>query len=373
MKTEAELLKTFIIIVLGFFLATGLIAQENRKEWSEGKLNWLDFSERISPNAVSELKYYLGYKTDKQNYGDTIVLRNVAEGYIDTKLSWINPNYKTLQYLRYNQVVFDIVEVYRRKLQYELDRVNSAFEISGKFNFIYSECNAEIHQFHEESGGGQDMAAIVFWEQKISDELNIHPDLQIPEFEDRNFGYALHAGFGAGAFTGSLGEHFSPSFNFIFGFDFAWKNLIFYLDGTLAGANVKKDFSGDETWYEGQRAHVAVIDFSLGYALVNNAKIKLSPFAGLGITEFSGENKDDKENGLNLVDYNVLFGLNADYKVRTKIKFLPTPFSNQKEKTETSIRARLYISRASYYDDLQGFTVNLTLGICGFGNMFRLK
>jgi len=113
----------------------------------------------------------------------------------------------------------------------------------------------------------------------------------------------------------------------------------------------------------------AVGDISYGYAFLDNSKLKLAPFAGFGLTEFSGQNRDNKENGLRMVDYNIIFGVNVDYKLRTKIK----PFSYMPEKVETSIRARLYVTKANFSTDMNGYTVNLTIGLCGFGNMIRLK
>ena len=159
----------------------------------------------------------------------------------------------------------------------------------------------------------------------------------------------------------------------MFGFDFAYNRSIFYVTATLAGDKVKKEYTSQNTWYEGQGAGVAILDVSYGYAIVDNERIKLSPFAGLGLTEFTGTNRDDKENGLRMVDYSMVFGLNTDYKVWTRLKLVPNHYLNVKEKVETSIRARLYITRANYHEDLQGYSVNLTIGICGFGNMIRLK
>lgn len=367
------MIKTYTKILIGLFLTTGLMAQEYQKDWSDGKLTWQDFSEKESNQRISELKYFLGYNSDKQKYGDTTVLRNIAKCYMDKNLSWINPSYKTEQYLRYNQVIFDIVEIHRRKLQYELDRVSSLYEIEGKFNYIYTSCNNEIDKFNQESNGGHYLSTIGFWEQKILDELKFQPDNEIPEFENRNFGYALHAGFGSGFFTGSLGEHFAPTFNFMFGFDFAYKKSILYLNGTLARDKVKMDYISDKCWYEGQRANVAIIDVSYGFALIDNENFKITPFAGLGITDFTGDNKDDKENGLRIVDYNMIFGLNTDYKIKTRLKLIPNPYFGVKEKVETSIRARLYVTRVYYYEDLQGYSINLTIGLCGFGNMINLK
>jgi len=372
-KMTLQMIKTFTSILFGLFLSMGAMAQENQKNWRDGKLTWQDFSEKESNQGVSELKYFFSYNADKLKFGDTTVIRIKAKGYMDKKISWINPAFKKEQYLRYNQVIFDIIEVHRRRLQVEIDKAKTYHEIEQKFNQVYKICNNEIEEFSQESNKGQDLNSISFWEQKISVELQFQSDKEIPEYKNGNFGYAFHAGFGPGFFSGSLGEHFTPTFNFIFGFDFAYKKSILYLTGTLAGSKVRKDYLSDENWIENQRANMAILDISYGYALIDNEKIKLSPFAGLGITELTGENKDDKENGLRMVDYNMIFGINTDYKINTRLKFVPNSYIGEKEKVETSIRARIYITRVNYYEDLQGYSINLAIGLCGFGNMIRVK
>lgn len=367
------MIKIVTSILIGFFLSTGLMAQEFKKDWNEGKLTWEDFSERESLSAISELKYFLGYNTEKERFGDTIVLRNKAKCYMDKNFSWINPAFKTEQYLRYNQVIFDIVEIHRRRLQYELDRINSFFETEGKFNNIYTSCNSEIEQFKKESNGGRLVSSIEFWEQTTAEELKYQSHNKIPVFENRNFGYGMNAGFGTGLFTGSLGKHFGPTFNLIFGFDLAYKKSMFYLSGTVGVNKVRKDYISDISWHEGQRTNVAIVDISYGYPLIDNKRIKLSPFAGLGITEISEVSINDTENEVRMVHYNMIFGINTDFKLKTRLSLLPNPFLGVKEKLETAIRARLYVAKANYYNDLNGYSVNLTIGFSGFGNVIKLK
>lgn len=367
------MIKTFAIVIISLFLSSGIMAQKYQKEWSDGKLTWQDFSERESSQGVSELKYVLGYHTDKQKFGDTVILRNKAICYMDKNLSWINPAYKTDQYLRYNQVIFDIVEIHRRRLQFELDRLNFHFNIDETLKHIHILSNEEIDRFNQESKGGQDLSVIAIWERKTKEKLRNSHANNIPEIETRNFGYGLHAGLGSGFSTGSLNEHFDRNLNFMFGFDIAYKKSILYLNGTFAISNIKKDYMSDISFYEDQRAYVTLLDISYGYALIDNDRFKISPFAGLGITEYSTDGMDEDDNGLWINDYNILFGINTDYKIRTRLKLLPNPFFGVKEKVETSIRARLYVARAKFYGDLQGYTINFSIGLCGFGNMIHLK
>lgn len=364
--------RIYVQIIVGFLLAAGVAAQETKKSWSEGKLSWEDFSERSGTPVTSELKYFLGYNTVKHRLGDTTLLRIDAIGYMDRKLSWINPDFRNDQFLRYNQVMFDIVEVYRRRLQYELDHITGAYETGAKFNHILQLCNAETNKFQKESNSGQNRDALVFWERKITDELHSLPDYTIPPFKPGAFGYSMHGGFGSGIFTGSLGEHFTPAFNFLFGFDMAYGKSNLYMIASLATNRIRKDY-GSDSWIKGQRANVAILDLSYGYAFIDNTWLKLSPFAGLGITEFSCPDKDSQEDDLRMVDYNLIFGINTDFKLRTRISLLPSSFLSLKEKTESSVRARLYITRANFSGDLQGYSINLTLGFCTFANPVRIN
>lgn len=367
------MIKKIISVLMVLFLYSGLIAQElKKKEWNEGKLSWQDFTERDGSLAISELKYFIGYNTEKEKIGDTIVERIKAIGYMDQNFSWISPAFKINQYLRYNQVIFDIVEIHRRRLQYELDRVNSFYELEGKLNVIYSSCNLEVERFKKESNEGRLISAIDFWEHSTTEGLKPYSMSKIPAYENRNFGYGMHGGFGTGVFTGSLAEHFSPTFNFIFGFDFAYKKSIFFLNGSVGFNKVKKEYASAINWNKGQRTNVAIVDISYGYPLVDNKSIKLSPFIGLGVTQIA-EVKKEQEKELRMTDYNFIFGLNTDFKLRTRLSFVPNPILGIKEKLETAIRARLYVTRANYHEDLKGYSVNLSLGFSGFGNKIRMK
>ena len=65
-----------------------------------------------------------------------------------------------------------------------------------------------------------------------------------------------------------------------------------------------------------------------------------------------------------------------DYKLQTRINLVDiSTFSGgkSKEKYDISIRSRLYVTRTNLTADLKGYSVNLTIGLCGFGNLIRIK
>ena len=110
-----------LLTIISIIIIVGVYGQENRKNWTDGKLTWNDFQEREQSIGVSELEYFLGYNTGKHKFNDTTVFRIQTFCYMDRNLSWIDKDFKNNQYLKYNQVIFNIAELYRRKLQYALD------------------------------------------------------------------------------------------------------------------------------------------------------------------------------------------------------------------------------------------------------------
>ena len=365
-------IKLFLTII-SIFLAFGIYSQDHKKNWTDGKLTWDDFQEKSIALRNSELKYYIGYNTENFKSNDTAFLKVIAFCYVDKNSSYIKREFKNERYLRYNQVIFDLAELYRRKIQYDIDRVSTTYEIGIQFKQNVDQLDQTIDKFQTESGYGQNIHVITNWEKIVSNELNVLAKVSKPQFVKQNFGYALQAGLGSGMFTGSVGEHFGPTFNLMFGFDLAFRRSIFYINGTLAWGKVKEDYTYDQkVWIKDQNTNVAIIDISYGYAFIDNSKLKLSPFVGLGITEIAGKKTDDPKDQLRIVDYNLIFGINVDYKFKKRIKMMPNSLFGVKESVETSIRARFYITRANFYDDLNGYSINLTIGLCGFGNFLKL-
>jgi len=362
---------TFLVVMLFINIS----AQEaDFKYWHEGKLTWNDFKgEKGFPLLESELKYFLTYASEKQKFNDTSVYRIYAKGYIDRDLSWSKTFKKTDQNLAYFQVVFDIVELQRRKLQNNLDRLDGVYNAENELRSAMDNCQKTLADFKKESQQGADTVAVQQWQKAIQSELENMADKCIPVFTKRNFGYGMHAGFGKGFNTGTLKDNFPSTFNFIYGFDLAYKDITLFLCATLGSSKANRSYNGEIIIPKDERAGVAIVDVSFGYPVVNNAKFKIMPFAGLGILEYSEKPEPDKTNYNSMVAPGFLFGLNTDYKISKTLYFIPRTFLQTREYTEFSVRARLYVAHANLSPDMKGFSINLTLGVNMSGNIISLS
>ena len=63
-KTNTKKMKVKIFFILiGLIPMCELMAQDYKKDWTEGKLTWEDFIERRGGQNSSKLKYFLEYHT----------------------------------------------------------------------------------------------------------------------------------------------------------------------------------------------------------------------------------------------------------------------------------------------------------------------
>ena len=117
---------------------------------------WSDFTERNSQRG-SELVINYDYFQAKYKLGDTIIARYIADFYINKNLSWVNPLDKKYMTLKYHQVTFDLMELYRRKLQFILDRVEIPYMAEEKYRTIYKACQDRIEDFREDTENGKNL------------------------------------------------------------------------------------------------------------------------------------------------------------------------------------------------------------------------
>ncbi len=352
-----------ILFLLLFLQSSIFYAQEYGRSWSKGKLTWNDFKTKENTIKSSELKYVFGYKEQKKKVNDTIIKKLVAYGNIDNLQSWVNKKAKNSQLLRYNQLLFDIVEIQRREFQNKLNNTNSIYGIDNILHNQNTLLLDEVERLNHYSNFGKNLEAIKTWESLISKKLK-----QIVvdnSFSKRNFGIGISLGLSTSILSKNLNTYFKNSLiNFNFGFDFAYKKHYLFLNGIMGNTKVSKELLiNSQDWKTNQNTNFTIIDFSYGYAILDHSKIKLTPFLGLGITEFS-VNKDKE---LRLVDYNVLAGINLYYKYKKTLNLISnSSFISQKEYRESSISTRLFINKAAFGNFLNGYSVNISIGINWF-------
>jgi len=140
------------------------------------KLTWDDFQGQ----PIKEAKVGSEIIIQSQAYFHKATFLNPAsttvECYVDKKASWVKKSQAKPQLLFYHQTLFDLYELYSRKLRKILAATNFGIEDpAGVFDSIYQAHTADLSkaaaQYRTESGIGAKNKKIKEWSEKIAAEL----------------------------------------------------------------------------------------------------------------------------------------------------------------------------------------------------------
>jgi len=347
------------------------------KSWNEGAITWDDFQGKpfITLIQKSYFAYYFGYEREKLRSNDTTIIRLKAYSFFVKDQSWINPDFKNETYLFYNQLIFDIIEIYRREFQNEIYKINWIYQADQILNNYLYKIDQDIEELENLTLQGNFIYVLQKRRAEIDNKLSdTKDDLKLP-IHQSGTGIGAHAGLSIAGLTGSLANYFSPGFGFNFGFDFGFKNFVLYFNGNLNWNHVKQNYSEKNYWEKDTKTGIAIMEVSLGYNIINGSKFKLAPFAGISLIEISNQEIEDDElsKDFRMVDKNnLVFGMNLDFKLRKRFELIPA-MNVFRENTETDLRARLYFIPVDFYPDLRGYSINLSIELNGFINIASRK
>lgn len=356
---------TFMLLISG-----QLKGQVVERHWSEGPLAWSEFKEEFSAKKEESLAYYLGYRQVREKRSDTVYVRLNTYAYLDKERAIVRPIDKVSPYLLYHQIIFDMAEYYRRTLQKDIDRAENIFQARAIFDDTYQDFSSDAKNFMRQTQNGEEYEILRNWRELVTDSLNVTPSFSSPSFFKRDFGIGMYGGLGTSIQTGSLSKQFTAPVWLTIGFDIGFRNFMLYLNSSLGGnRSLAPDFSGEDRFEQGS-VGVAIIDLSLGYAVIDANKWKLVPFLGAGVTEYTPRSEEEEFDYRSLTSYNVLGGLVVDYKVRKRVKIIP---ASAREITDSSIRLKLFATPVTFDSDLTGISINIGVAYCGFARLIGVN
>ncbi len=147
--------------------------------WSDSrKLTWEDFQGTpigSSENYVSEIHLYNPATIEKANLFSSAKLTSICV--FDKKHSWVNKKSTSDKLLLYNQIYFNIYELYIRKLRKEFYTTDfSLNDYIQQFHTMYeriqSELKDRVEVYRRDADLGNNLAGIKLWEMTIDSELN---------------------------------------------------------------------------------------------------------------------------------------------------------------------------------------------------------
>ncbi len=356
------MIKTLLLFLIASFISVSLYAEDATRTWEQGKLTWDDFGIKEKTNKPTQFTYFLGFEKEDEAYPTAGLRRMKTKAFMDRLRSWVNPDFKSEQYLRYNQVLFDFVEIARRQLQHDLDTAETEAECNRLLRLKEQALNKELLSFVNESDYGRKVEITEKWEEKASNLLIQNPNPGLPDIIHNPFKFGMSVGLGSGLLTGSLGNHFQTPFITSLSMQLVYDKIYLLGGGEIGFKGKEKDYVPEYFFSDKNNIDLEIGYVCAGYSYNLDSSIIMVPVAGATFSHFSSFGGNAGKASVN--DVAPLIGVIFDYNMYTKYNITPATFFSEKDRVvQYKIRVQLLATKATMNEDIKGYTINLTVSL----------
>lgn len=377
--------KILTISILCMMFAIPVDAQNYIHKWKMGPLSWSDFVHRQEVEGhYSYLEYYMGINYESKEVDGVRFSRPVADAYISAEFSWADTSYRTPELLRYNQCIFDLVEVYRRSLTATLNR-QQFYEQDQLLDNTMKRLNEDVTRIEVSTQQGQNVPELERWEREIKQMLDSTASIDQYKFTDAPFRWGMSVGLGFSFAGGELRDYFSPSIGLPMNFEMGIKKHFLMASMYIGGGGCRKDsiFTHKENGYILRTDDITTLNLyaAYGYSVIDNNYIRLTPFVGYGLMGYYFT----PDEGSSVGPGNGCFHFGIDFNKKFSNDVVPGFFSDEKGMNAMhdmlTLDARIYATYNNFkkiagygikdqviYGYPQGFTINFQIAIglmCG--------
>lgn len=298
--------RTFITLTVCLLLPSLMVAQKGTRPWEKGPLTWNDFT--VVNKSIGEehsyLEFFLAVEDREQKVGSYALPAETAVAMVDREHSWVDSAHRTPAQLRYNQVLFNIVELHRRNLQIAIDT-------GGRVNMDYSMrlLTHEADSFCRATNYGNDTAEVLWWEQSVRRQLDSVTPLMVERHTKAyqierlrpNGSFGMAMGLGTKFFFGDIHRLFAPSAGVYFDFFGGGGGHVFDFGFYVGGGRCKPDsittVRPDNKLYWNDDIMTLDLHVDYGYSVISNHRLTLTPFVGYGLQGVYYSTSDEGASG----------------------------------------------------------------------------
>lgn len=392
-------ISVFIIAVIVPFMALLAQSSGNLKKWDEGLLSWKDFcGTSVMQGTPSSIRVSLVTTPLEETVGKKVQYRIVATAVMDKEQSYADSSARNEQRLRYHQLQFDQLELYRRRLQSDLNTGMNGIEADKRLKYYQNLYKDQVKAIKDETEDGNNENKLQEWEyytRKGLEEIGLPP---VPEFAPSDWCYGVFLGVG-GVFPDSeIKDYFGSCFTFTAGLTGGYKRLklkadIGYGQPKFNTPNVfgKTDNKGrDIQGPLNEYATYLGVSTSLGFSVVNSKRFAVTPHVGMywGSYSWNMANLEyvyDEELGkdvskvastedVKLKDFSWMAGVDFDIKIHKYVSTTPFFLTGQREQFTSSIRITPYIAHAAFNEiGAKGYQFGFTVSYTGIARSLKIK
>lgn len=371
-------MKQRFFLILCFLLPLFGNAQDGLRDWRKGPLTWNDFK-AATPDSLGVEHSYLEFflyidELPEEHDGVNYWMKN-ARACIDRQRSWADSSSRTPEELHYNQVIFNLVELYRRYIQIEIDTGGSP-----DMDYYMQLLATDVDTFCYLSDFGRDTAEVNRWDAYVHSQMTAaaavtaetHAEHIKQTTDAGSYATTNRFGFGIGAGlkmpAGNLHQYFRTGGGFYMDCEFGYSrqllNFGLYIGGSRCLDTLWHKTKEINDLYTKDPLTVIGLKFDYGIAVIDNNRLRLTPFVGIGMLGLYTEISDDFDETTSVgpTAFSWRAGVDFRYHFSTDI----TRYQRSCEVSQFSLFAKLYVEPArfrSVFSEPHGVTVNLAVGL----------
>jgi len=400
-------MKTSIIAILfaAPILCTQLMAQgfnsrmpsiqQMLRPWEAGPLTWDEFMGEVKTDTTI---YHFAWTTrlnvQRQKIGNTTYAYPQFDSYFDQTESWVLPKFQNETMLKFNQTIFDMLELYTRRatIEYnqqktyisEISDVNVEKPGSHYMNqkispetveyFYTRELKKRVEQMETDTRKGTDASKLAYYAADVALELKrTHFDPE-PVIENLSPGISGEIYIGANALF-PKDDYYNSAFSLNMGLAFGWERHLIGLDLSIGGGSKAKQNvkTSNGMILKGKSLNVFQMYLTYGYCVGRTGYYQYYPFVGIGMNGFAIPHKNDDASSKTCEKdgFSVAAGMMFDLFLHRNVNINPYSSNYKADVSFYAIRLKPYFSM-THYNDL-GWIPALNLSIMFNWGGFVLK
>lgn len=371
-----------ICLTLLVVLAASMATAQLRHPWSAGPLTWNDFNSIVSPDGTNSYQFIeFGFHQVETADADGIRCSYyVADAWMVPLKSWVDANQRTDVHLRYNQIIFNLMELERRQMTKALN--NGASPDAAAATALHN-LDANILSLSAATADGTDSSAIASWEYVVSKRLNtsVDPD-QAPTYELLPVSAGLFIGGTYLMPMKDLKDWFSDGGGMSMGLEVGWNRHIFTTELAVIGTHLQGPISflyDDGSSHDvnaGAPVTYSNSTVSYGFRLLDTPRQSLTPLIGWSWSSRLVTATDLSE--ADLYAYGFAFGLN--YRFHFSRRYRPMGRSllllgTSAELTRWSLDARILMAYNHFPNSMSsvdGWSIQFSLNLALSGRQVQV-
>lgn len=394
------------IVAMMLVVASSAMAQvADFKKWSEGMLSWDDFrgakvEEKASSSHLAAALTTVS-KEEVKN-GNVLHYRITAEASMSRSESYADSDVRSERKLRYYQLMFDQLEIYRRRLQNELNTGITGLEADRRLAHYRSQYKDQVRTIERETAHGSNDKKLQEWEyftRKDLEEMGL-PD--VPEFVPGDWSYGLYLGLGGSFATKYINNYFGNCVTFTAGITVSYKRVALKADVAYGQPSFKNRnvFGAKVTTADGvvrdaqgpmnNCATLLSVGAAVGFTVVDSDRIAITPYAGVYWSGYSWNManldwvyNDEKREYVSKVKNTVSAqinnvgwqaGVDFDIKLHRYVSSTPLLFSGQREQYTSSLRITPFVMYSDYKKiATKGYHLGVAVTYSGIARALKME